>query len=468
MSKIVITRKDVIWGYVAQACNIGANILVLPAIFKFLPSDTLGIWYIFVNLGMFTTLIGIVFQNAFARNIAYAFGGATSLLKDGVDETALILDDANYPMVKALIHAMKKFYAYVSVGMGFLLLSAGSVYIYFLSRDISNQTEILLSWVLYALSIVFSFYCIYFACILKGRGYIREHNQFLIFNRMVYMLLTYIFLFSGYGLLGVILANCISALVGYFSGYFFAYKNDLKEILRSVVESSENMMTVVWRNTYRQGIAALSMYFSTKGSLFYVSLFLPLEVIAKYGLSLQVINVLTTIALLYYTSYVPYIAQSWVTQNYANIRRIYSKSLVLMLVLYISGCAFVFVFGDWGLRLIGSGTTLLPAMPLLLLFIVYLLDSNQSLAIGLIASGNKVPYMWSSIISAIAIFILSPLLINVFDLGICGAILSIGLVQLCYQNWKWVLEVSKSLKLSYWQQLQLGVDYWLIKDGAKR
>ena len=104
MSKIVITRKDVIWGYVAQACNIGANILVLPAIFKFLPSSTLGVWYVFVNLGMFSTLIGIVFQNSFSRNIAYAFGGATSLLEDGVDEEAQVLTDANYPFILSLIH----------------------------------------------------------------------------------------------------------------------------------------------------------------------------------------------------------------------------------------------------------------------------------------------------------------------------------------------------------------------------
>lgn len=127
-----------------------------------------------------------------------------------------------------------------------------------------------------------------------------------------------------------------------------------------------------------------------------------------------------------------------------------------------------FLFGNWGLRLIGSGTTLLPAEPLLLLFVVYLLDSNQALAINLISSSNKVPYMPAAIVSAVAIFILMPVLIIVFDLGVSGAILAIGLVQLCYQNWKWVADVSKRLRLNYIQQIQSSVQCWLTKDRVRR
>lgn len=464
MSKIVITRNDVLWGYIAQGCNIGANILVLPAIFRFLPTETLGVWYIFVNLGMFSTLIGVVFQNAFARNLSYAFGGATSLLKDGIDKSASVLDTPNYPLIKSLIKSMNKFYSYVSVGMAILLLSFGIVYIYYLTRSFSNQMPIIIAWALYALSVVGGFYCIIFTSLLSGRGYVREHNQLLISNRMVYMLLAYIFLLKGYGLMGIVYANCISVFVNYFFGQYLAYKDGLTEILNKTPLSSISTMRVVWHNTYRQGIASLAMYISTKGSLFYASLFISLDLVAQYGISLQVINVLTTISLLYYGSYTPYIAQGFVEQDYTNIRRIYSKSLVLMLVIYLLGSASTLVFGDWGLNLIGSGTTLLSTLPLFMLFVVYLLDSNQSIALGLISSGNKVPYLKSSLISALAIFILMPIFAKVFGWGIYGVILSIGLVQLCYQNWRWIVEVSSFLGINYWHQIKLGFSYWCKKD----
>lgn len=464
MSKIVITRNDVIWGYIAQAFNIGANILVLPAVFRFLPSDTLGMWYIFVNLGMFSTLIGVVFQNAFARNLSYAFGGATSLLKDGIDADSAVMDTPNFSLIRSLISSMRKFYAYFSIGMALLLLSVGVVYVYFLTRGFANQHYFIGAWVLYSLSVVGGFYCIIFTSILSGRGYIKEHNQLLISNRFVYMLLAYILLFKGYGLMGLVFANCISVFLNYFFGRYLAFKDELTTQIKQVSFSPISAMRVIWHNTYRQGIASLAMYLSTKGSLFYASIFLPLDVIAKYGLSLQVINVLTTISLLYYGSYGPYIAQGFIVKDYTDIRRIYTKSLVLMLFVYISGAIFILFCGDWGLQLIGSGTTLLGFYPLLLLFIVYLLDSNQAIAIGLISSGNKVPYLNAAVISAIAIFILMPILTKLLGWGIYGVILSIGLVQLCYQNWRWVAEVSYLINLSYWKQLVLGIRYWTHKE----
>ena len=47
--EIHITKKDVLWGYIAQFFNIGAGILLLPVILKLLPADILGVWYIFLR-----------------------------------------------------------------------------------------------------------------------------------------------------------------------------------------------------------------------------------------------------------------------------------------------------------------------------------------------------------------------------------------------------------------------------------
>lgn len=466
MSKIVITRKDVVWGYVAQGCNIGANIFILPAIFRYLPSNTLGIWYIFVNLGTFATLIGLVFQTSFSRNISYAFGGATSLLKDGVDFEADVLGESNFPLIKSLIHAMRRFYSYVSVVMIVFLILVGSLYISYLSRGLHDQTVIIISWIFYSLSVVASFYCLSFSCILQGRGYIKEYNQLIIINRLVYMVLVFGLLYAGYGILGIAIANCISTIINFILGDILAYKDGLREILKQTEMQAKDLMGIIWQNTYKLGLANMALFFSTRGSLFYASLFLPLATVAKYGLSMQVVNVFCSVSLLYYYSYSAYISQSWVTKEIDVIRRIYSKSLVLFLFLYIIGCISILLLGDWALNLIGSGTTFLPTLPLALLFVVYLFDSNQTLALNLISSENKVPYLASSLWSALGIFILIPIFVRYFDWGIIGAILAVGVVQLCYQNWKWVLTVSEGLEMNYIQQIRYGVSNWLGKERS--
>lgn len=466
MSKIVITRKDVVWGYVAQGCNIGANIFILPAIFRYLPSDTLGIWYVFVNLGTFATLIGLVFQTSFSRNISYAFGGATSLIKEGIDSDADVLGESNFPLIKSLIRAMRRFYSYVSVVMIVFLILIGTLYIRYLSASLNDQNFIIASWILYSSSVVVSFYCLYFSSILQGRGYIKEYNQLVIINRLVYMVLVFVLLYSGYGIIGIAIANCISTIINFILGNILAYKDGLGEVLKQTEIQAKNLMAVIWQNTYRLGLANMALFFSTRGSLFYVSLFLPLATVAKYGLSIQVVNVFVSVSLLYYYSYSAYISQSWVTKELDVIRRIYSKSLVLFIFLYITGCVSILFLGDWALELIGSGTTFLPTLPLALLFVVYLLDSNQALALNLISSENKVPYLASSLWSALAIFILTPIFIIYFDWGIVGAILAIGVVQLCYQNWKWVLSVSTILDMNYIQQIKYGVSNWFGKERS--
>lgn len=63
--EIHITKKDVLWGYIAQFFNIGAGILLLPVILKLLPADILGVWYIFLTISSLVQMIDFGFQPTF-------------------------------------------------------------------------------------------------------------------------------------------------------------------------------------------------------------------------------------------------------------------------------------------------------------------------------------------------------------------------------------------------------------------
>ena len=60
--EIHITKKDVLWGYIAQFFNIGAGILLLPVILKLLPADILGVWYIFLTISSLVQMIDFGFH----------------------------------------------------------------------------------------------------------------------------------------------------------------------------------------------------------------------------------------------------------------------------------------------------------------------------------------------------------------------------------------------------------------------
>lgn len=406
-------------------------------------------------------MFGLVFQSSFARNISYAFGGATSLKKEGMDATALVLDEPNIPLIKGLIISMRRFYGLITLVFIVILSVFRSFYIAYLTQKLPDKMDILYSWIVYSLSIAFGFYCFIYSSILLGRGYIKELNQLIILYKFIFVAFVYAGVSHGYGIWSIAIANSLSMLINFVTGYCLAYKNNLRKILKETNSVSRNLMQIIWSNTYKLSLSTMFSYFSTKGNIFYISLFLPLGLIARYGLTLQVVNVLTTISLLYYYSYSPMIAQDWITKNIEKVRILYSKSLLVAWVVFIIGAAFILIFGNRVLELIGSHTSFLPFGSMLLIFLVYLLDVNHSLAIHLIVSFNRVPHLLASGISALAIFLLIPVFTKYFDGGIYAVVMVVGVVQLCYHNWKWPKIVSRVLGMSFTQQIRLGINSFL-------
>lgn len=458
MDAINISRKDVLWGYVSQVCNVGANLFILPVLFRFLSSELLGIWYVFMNIGAFVTLFGLVFQSAFSRNISYAFGGATILQKQGININPEQFASPNYPLVKGLIVTMRRFYGGVSIGIFILLSFIGLPYFLHIASYLPTERDIVLAWLVYALSVALGFYSLLFGSILQGRGYIKEFNQLTIICRLFYILLVFVFVSQGYSLWGIALANILSSIPAFVLGYLFAYRNRLKETLSWFQAEKSNLMSIIWANTYKLCFATVLIYISTKGNIFYASFFLPLEVIAQYGLSLQVMNVLNTASQMYFYSYSPVVAQNWIRGNHFKISEIYAKGLVIGFGVFVVGSLGVLMFGNSILTLISSNTHFLPKLPLLLLFIVYFFDTQHLLAINLLVSKNNVPHLFETIISAIAIFVLIPIFILKFDWGIYGLIGAVGIVQACCHNWKWPVLVSRELGISLASQVKTGLD----------
>ena len=63
--------------------NIGVSVILLPFILKYLDTNEIGLWYTFISLSVLINLIDFGFSSTITRNISYAWGGATKLLKEG-------------------------------------------------------------------------------------------------------------------------------------------------------------------------------------------------------------------------------------------------------------------------------------------------------------------------------------------------------------------------------------------------
>lgn len=451
--EVKITKKDVIWGYTAQFFNIGANAFLLPFILKLLPTEMLGIWYVFLSIAAFALMLDFGFQPTFSRNVAYIFSGATKLKKEGVDEECERLDGPNFSLLKNIIGTMRRFYGCVSAVSILLMLIVGTWYI---DLKIDEATEIsadrftiLLSWVMYCISVVLSFFYSYYNALLIGRGQMKEYNQMTIVTKMVYLLLAMIGLVCGYGIFAIAMANFLSIIVNRIFAVQFFNNEGVKEQLQQARKSDDKLFPIIWFNARKVGIGGIGSFFVQRGNTLFVSMFLPLDIVANFGLTTQIINILAGIAPLYQTTHLPEIYKYRINQNLKEIRRIFGESVFVFALIYVSASIFILLCGNLFLHWLGSETSLLPFFPLLLYLITQCLESNHGMAAQLITTRNEVPYVNAAILSGGCIALLTVLALAFTNLGILGAILPATIVQLSYNNWRWPSIVSKELKASY-------------------
>ncbi|WP_280673725.1 MULTISPECIES: O-unit flippase-like protein [unclassified Dysgonomonas] len=456
--KIKLSKTDVIWSYVAQIFNVGANIIVLPFVLRILSTEVLAIWYVFVAVQSFVTLLDFGFQGAFTRNVTYTFSGATSLLKRGIDPSAEVLDRPNYALLKSLIKSMRRFYGYTSIGMLVILATAGTYYISHVTSQLENSHEIagiMNAWYVFIVANVFSFFFHYFQALIMGRGLIKENNILIIITKSVYMLATAVGLNMGYGIMSLAIATGLSVIVNRIVANLFFYKGGLRLILKQTQALQQNMLPIIWYNASKVGIAELAIFFTTKGNTFFAPLFLPLSLVGQYSVTMHAVAFLSTLSQLYFLSHVPVISQCRIERNKAKITSIFGESVVIMSVTYILGALFLILFGDSLLGMF-SDKSFLPTLPFALLLLVYYLDVNHVLPLLLLITKNEMPYLKASLISGFSIGILSPLFMGVFHWGIYGIIAAVGIVQALYHNWKWPLEAIRDLGMSYKNFYRIG------------
>lgn len=464
--EIKITKKDVLWGYLAQFFNIGAGVLLLPVILKLLPSDILGVWYIFLTIAGLVQILDFGFQPTFGRNIAYIFSGATQLKSEGLASNECLLNIPNYPLLKNMISTMKRFYRTVSAVIILLLLTLGSWYINNKTHHIINHQEIMISWIIYIISIVLNFYYSYYNALLTGRGFIKENNQLIIITRSIYLTLAALGLILGYGLIAVAGANLISCIVNRVLAIGFFYKKGLKKVLSNTQASDEKLLSIIWFNAKKNGLSSVGGYFVQKGNLLFISMFLPLETVASYGLTVNLINILSGVSPLYLNTHIPEIYKDRIENNTLEIRRIFGESLFVFYLLYTIGALILILFGPQILELCHSQTHLISFTPLIIMLFIQFLETNHGMASLLITTRNEIPYLKASLISGLCIAILTLSSLYFTSWGITGIIILTGAVQLSYNNWKWPLMVSKDLEKSYLQLVKIGflsLRSWILR-----
>lgn len=452
-----IERSDISWGYVAAGFNLGAGIILLPLILHFLPAESVAMWIVFATLVSLTQLMELGFQPTIARYAAYIYAGSQQIEKIGL-ATAIGNNEAiNRGLLDSLVESARFVYKFITLIAASIMFIGGTIYIDTLVTQNQSRSECLVAWIIYASGYVFNFYYGYLNGLIQGRGDVTGVNKITIVSRIILIIVSAITLFLGYGLLGLGFASLLASIIGrVLSNRLFHEKYQQERALpaKQQINAKKKLLASLWHNASRLGIVNIGAFLILRGNVLVASSILGLSEASSYSISLTILATLSGLSMVICQIQIPHMSALQVAKDRQKLTIMYGEIQLISLSVYLIGLVLLLVAGPDLLQMLHSKAILLPGNLLLLYGLIMLLEVNHSVAGSYIATTNHLPFVPAAIISGLAIAILSIFVVRNF--GLLGIILTQGVVQAVFNNWKWPLIAAKDLNVGVFSVYRMG------------
>ena len=436
-------------GFVAQALLYGSGLFLLPFVVTRLSAPEIGIWYLFLTIQGLASLADFGFQPTFSRAFSAAYAGARELRKQGLAEA---LDRPNLNLVEDILRLCRRFYLGMAGAVLLILLVGGTAYIRtVVAGEPLDFTRIEIVWVLFSLGSALSCYFWWTTTFLLGGGRVASNYLCQIVSQLGYVAIGLALLTSGWGLLGLAWANIAAVLIARILATFLM--RPLRRPLADVAKTSHRLTPIfqaLWPNASRMGMVALGAFLITRVNVIIVSSFFDLAQTAAYAVSLQLLLAVTSIGHLPTQVVLPQMVKLRVSRDLAGLRKLFLKRQAFLVLVLLAGMLLVAFAAQPLLSSIGSRVHLLPTPLLLLLGLVLMLEANHSNCGLVITTNNNVPFVAPALLSGLGVALLATLSAWA-GYGIAGVVISQGIVQLAYNNWKWPLVLGENCRMSLFE-----------------
>jgi O-antigen/teichoic acid export membrane protein len=462
---IYINRKDIFWNYTATFFKLFSSLLLIPLILHKMSSNVVGIWNIFLTISSFLALVDFGFNGTFTRTITYIFSGVQQLTATG-HETYNEGLDYNKSLLKGTVKAMQKFYFRLAAVVLIILITFGTLYIRQILKSYNgDHFEIYVAWFLFVLINTYNLYTLYYEALLLGAGLVKRSKQIIIIGQVLYLVAAAAFILFGFNLIAIVAAQVLSVIAVRYLSYKSIFTPSFnKSLSECKANESDKIFKSIVPNAVKMGLTSLGGFMVQKSAILIGSLFLTLSEIASYGITVQIINVIATVALIYHTTYLPKITQLRVLGDNQKIRLLYIKGKIIYAGLFLIGALLFYYVGSNLLHLLKSNTNLVSDTIMIFILIIAFIENNIIMASNIILTKNEVPFYKASLASGFLIVFFLFLSFKFTQFGILSMVIVPLMVDIAYQGWKWPLDVIKELGITLVHYKQASIDLFTVNS----
>lgn len=461
---ISISKKDIIWSYIAQFFSLASGLIVLPLVLRMLSTEEVAMNYLMLTIGSLVALFDFGFAPQFGRNITYVFSGVSTLQKESIECTTN--ETVNYKLLATMISTARFVYRRLALLVLLLMLTLGTLYIHKVTDGFTMVEHSFIIWVLFSISVFLNIYYSYYNSLLVGKGLITESKKAMILSKVSYILIAAVTLYLGVGLVGLVLANLISPFVSRFISHIYFFTPEIKQKIKQeyvTKQDKKDLFVTIWYNSKKLGLVFIGGYAISKSSIFIAGLFLSLEEIASYGLMIQLVWVIMAVSTTFFNSINPMLSSLRVNDNKDKLLRIFGLSMTVYYIIFIISSVLLIFIAPYILVHIGSNVKLPSTTILIIYCVVIFLEGNHSSFATMIVMRNSVPFVESSLIAGFFIVLGDFLVLSYTSWSILGLVLVQGITQIVYANWKWPYVICNEFNISFLSFLRVGTSETLKK-----
>jgi O-antigen/teichoic acid export membrane protein len=268
----------------------------------------------------------------------------------------------------------------------------------------------------------------------------------------VKLILSAIFLATGWGLLSVPIATIVSS----FLQRALSRRACLRLLSRHpapVVNRAEiaAILKKLWPNTWRLGVHLLGSYLGTYGYTFLCARMLGLAANAQYGISQQILNIAVAMSMAWVSVKWPMVGQLRARADTTALRKLFWPRVWLQVLTYFALAAVAIPATPFVLGWLGKSQIALPGNWFAVLAIGMFLDTQFAIWTNLIATTNRLPFLWANVATSIVSVLAAAALIKFTSLGI-GAVIFAPLVCGSMLNyWFWPRIGARTIETNWWK-----------------
>lgn len=447
-------NSAVVWSLIFNGFRLLSGLLLLPLVLRELSTADLGMYYVLLSLVALAPIIDFGFGPSIGRFVSYATGGAETLHAYG-PPTPGKTGTPNYDLLWQLLHTTRVLYRYLALA---ILVIMGIWGTYLVELRISETTSTLvtrLAWAVTLASTVVDIYWNWWTTYLIGLNEVRTAARISVLGVSMKFALAAGLLLSGAGLLSVPIATlfsstlqrglarrqCLARLKGHPPPAEFDVKKQLGAL---------------WPNSWRLGVQFVSGYLTINANTAICLAVFGLAANARYGLSIQVMNIAMEMAAVWTNTKFPMIGQCYARHDYAQVQRVLWPRFWLQNITFLTLGAVLIAGGPTLLHWFGSGKEMLSIAWLLVLMLYTFLNMQFTLWGTLMATGNRLTYLWPTVATNIASLILSLLLVNFTHLGLGALVLGPLLAGSVFNFWYWPGFAARGIGTTFFHFLFFG------------